>query len=598
MTDTFSPYAGRLQALQKEFTSKSLNGFLVPMEDAYLNEYVPPSDRRIEFLSGFTGSAALMIVLEDKVLFFTDSRYTLQASKEVPEDLCNQFDVEKQDPVKWLIDNIKEDIIIGFDPQLHCTHQIESMRKKLESSTINLRATDKNFIDEIWTSRPPVISEPIIAHEQRYTGKSSFDKRTEIALQLKKQKLDATLITDPASVAWLFNIRGSDIPYTPLPLSRAILYNDGRADWFVDTSKPTSGLHLTMGSNVTTYKLEEFLPTIKKLSEDKNNILLDPRQTPYIYTDCILKSAGKIKRGEDLCALPRACKNKTEIDGIQSAHRRDGAALVKLLAWVDKNMGQPPIKELDVVNQLETFRSEGSNHKGPSFTTISASGPNGAIVHYQPTEELNRQIDRDSFLLLDSGAQYLDGTTDVTRTIPTGKLTTEMMDRYTRVLKGHIALASICFPEGTSGAALDVLARQYLWQIGEDYGHGTGHGVGSYLNVHEGPQAISRNSPTALKVGMVISNEPGFYKAQHYGIRHENLQYVTELYDLSTPEQKIFGFSPLTLAPFDRRAILVDMLTEQEKIWLNAYHVRITKALMPQLDKSTSAWLEKMTKPI
>ncbi|MGE0109910.1 MAG: aminopeptidase P family protein [Bdellovibrionales bacterium] len=592
-------YKNRLNALRKEIKAAALDGFFVPMADAYLNEYVPPSERRIEFLSGFTGSAAFIIVLADSALFFTDSRYTLQAQDEVPTSLFIQFDTAKMDPTKWLLHNVSKTTLIGFDPRFHSTYQIESMRKKLESSPVSLRVLNKNPVDEIWTSRPAPLTAPIVAHDQRYTGQNSTDKRKELAKKLCTGKNDATLITDPASIAWLFNIRGGDVPDTPLPLSRAILYKDGTASWFVDPAKPTKDLSAFLGPEITVFNETDFTDSLQELGEKKSSVLLDPRHTPYIYTDCLLQAGGNVTRGDDLCALPRACKNKTEIEAMQNAHRRDGAALVKLLAWLDDQLQHnQPLTELDVVSQLETFRAQGSLHKGPSFPTIAASGPNGAIVHYRPTEQSNRPIDRDSFLLLDSGAQYLDGTTDVTRTIPTGKLTSEMKDRYTRVLKGHIALTSIRFPADTSGADLDVLARQYLWQIGEDYGHGTGHGVGAYLSVHEGPQAISRHAPTALREGMVLSNEPGFYKAGRYGIRHENLQYVTALPEISGDEQKMFGFMPLTLVPFDRRGLIIEMLETAEKEWLNAYHARVVKALMPQLDGLAKTWLEEMTKEI
>ncbi|HBM91024.1 MAG TPA: X-Pro aminopeptidase [Rhodospirillaceae bacterium] len=595
MNDSASPFAKRLQDLRSALLSQGLDGFLVPMADPYLNEYVPPSDRRITFLSGFTGSFAFILVLGDRAVFFTDSRYTLQAKEEVSSDLFELYDTSKKTPTLWIKENLSDTVKIGFDPRLHSTSQIEQFPKGLQGKSIKLTPLSQNPIDALWHNRPTPKCEPIIPHEEKYTGKESTLKREEIAQKLKKRHYVATILTDPTSVAWLLNIRGGDVPDMPLPLCRAIVKSDRSTDLFMDPEKLSEGLHHHLGHEITIYKEEDFPIALDQLGRTKSRVLIDPTQTPHIFTDRLLQSGAMIERGDDLCALPRACKNATEIDGMRAAHRRDGAALVKLLAWLDSVIPLGKTTEIDVDKKLEAFRAEGSLHKGRSFPTIAGSGPNGAIVHYRASEKTNRTLDQNTFLLIDSGAQYLDGTTDVTRTIPIGKLTHEMRERFTRVLKGHIALASIHFPEETTGADLDVLARQYLWEIGEDYGHGTGHGVGSYLSVHEGPQSISHNSRIPLRAGMVLSNEPGFYKAGFYGIRHENLQYVTQLPDISLPERKMLGFETLTLVPFDRRGIIIEMLTQTEKDWLNAYHTRIEKALRPQLDNESSAWLLEAT---
>lgn len=593
-----SVFSDRIQALRAEIKRQDLNGFLVPMADPFLSEYVPPSDRRIEFLTGFTGSAAFVVVLTDRAAFFTDSRYTLQAADQVPTDLFAQFDTAQKTPTDWLKENLRTQMKIGFDPRLHSARQIERMETEVIKLGASLTPATANPIDQIWKDRPEAPCAPIVPHEAIYAGKASALKRRELAEDLKKRGINAAILTDPASVAWLLNIRGGDLPHTPLPHSTAILRADDTVEWFVDQRKAPKGIERHLGNEVSRFAPDEFAPALKRLGEARSRVLIDPDETPYWIASLLAQSGAPIERAADPCALPRACKNNTEIDGMRAAHRRDGAAMVRLLAWLDETAPKGGLKELDVADKLAALRAEASLHRGPSFDTISGAGPNGAIVHYRPTQESNRPLDMGNFLLLDSGAQYLDGTTDITRTIAIGELTAEMKDRYTRVLKGHIALSAIRFPAGTCGADLDVLARQFLWEAGLDYGHGTGHGVGSYLSVHEGPQSISRRGNVGLRPGMVVSNEPGVYKPRHYGIRIENLQYVVELFEISSPEMKMYGFEPLTLVPYDRRAIIVDMLTKTERDWVNAYHARVHKALRPQLDEATAKWLAQATEKI
>lgn len=594
-----SPFHERLATLKTQIKGMALDGFLVPMADKYLNEYVPASDRRIEYLTGFTGSSAFVVVLADKAAFFTDSRYTIQAENQVPQDLYATYDVARQTPAQWLQDTLRPQMRIGFDPRLHAARQIERYETIAAAAGATLLPVDTNPIDAIWPERPETPVTPVMAHDAAYSGKGSLLKRQEVGEALREKGANAAVLTDPASVAWLLNVRGNDVPDTPLPLSFAILRSDGTAEWYVDPRKVGKTLERHLGGEITIYHEKEFAAGLRRLGEAKCKVVLDTSEASYDIVTRLRQSGAVIESGEDPCALPRACKNSTEIDGMRAAHRRDGAALVRLMAWFDTAMHEGRrLTEIDVEKQLTLYRAEGQLYRGPSFETIAGSGPNGAIVHYRADELSNRVIDPNSFLLLDSGAQYLDGTTDVTRTLPTGELTREMKDRYTRVLKGHIALASIRFPAGTAGADLDVLARQFLWAAGLDYGHGTGHGVGSYLCVHEGPMAISRRANTALSAGMVLSNEPGFYKPRHYGIRLENMQYVVELFEISTPDTKMYGFEALTLAPFDRRAIQLDLLTKIERDWLNSYHARVNKTLRPQLDEATGAWLGQMTQPL
>ncbi|MDD3181830.1 MAG: aminopeptidase P family protein [Alphaproteobacteria bacterium] len=595
---TPAPFSDRLQDLRAQFRKLDLDGYLVPMSDAYQNEYVARSERRIKFISGFTGTSGFVIVLIDRAAFFTDSRYTIQAEDQIPPDLFEVYNVSQKTPNEWLCANLRSKMKIGFDPKLHSGDQVKKLEIVALKHGASLVPVEQNLIDSIWVDRPEATLAPIVMHDTIYAGKSSSLKRHEIANTLQQEGLNAALITDPASIAWLLNVRGGDVPYTPLPLSTAILRADGTVEWFVDPAKITAPLERGLGTEVTRYAPSDFPSAAKRLGEANSRVLVDSTQASFHIISLLDQCGAHVSYGDNPCILPKACKNTTEIDGMRAAHRRDGAAVVKLLVWLDEQAHKGTVSELDVDKKLTDFRSNGSLYRGASFATIVGSGPNGAIVHYRVNQSTNRVLDQNSFLLLDSGAQYLDGTTDITRTIPLGEITSEMKDRYTRVLKGHIALASIRFPEGTSGADLDVLARQYLWKLGLNYGHGTGHGVGCYLGVHEGPHSISRSGKSPFHIGMVTSNEPGYYKARHYGIRLENLQHVIELFEISSPECKMLGFEPLTLVPFDRRAIDEALMTREEKAWLNAYHARVHKALRPQLDETAGQWLANACKTL
>lgn len=592
-----SPAETRLQALRAEMVRAGVEAYLVPMADAYQSEYVAPPDRRIGFLTGFTGSSAFVIVLADRAVFFTDSRYTLQSQEQVDAALYEILDTAQKLPSDWLAENLRPKMRVGFDPALHTQAQIERLEASALKQNASLTPVEGNLVDLIWPDRPSLAPKPAVAHDVSYAGKSSALKRQELAAALAQKNVNAAVIADPASIAWLLNIRGDDLPMTPVALSALILKADGTAEWFLDPRKASGALAAHLGSEVIRYDEADFAAALRRLGEARSRVLVDPAGLSYRFFAILRESGATLEKGSDPCALPRACKNTTEIEGMRAAHRRDGAALVKLLAWLDRNAARRPT-ELEIEAQLEAFRAEGTFYKGTSFETIAGAGPNGAIVHYRATQETDAPLRENSFLLLDSGGHYLDGTTDVTRTIPVGAITNEMKDRYTRVLKGMIALSCIRFPEGASGADLDVLARQYLWAEGLDYGHGTGHGVGSYLCVHEGPQSISHRGNVPLKIGMVLSNEPGFYKPRHYGIRLENMMYVTELFEITGPERKMLGFETLTLAPFDNKAIALDLLTKAEKDWINAYHKRVFKALRPQLDEATGAWLAGATAEI
>jgi Xaa-Pro aminopeptidase len=592
-------FTTRLKALREELRKQKLDGFLAPVADEYQSEALPPSAQRVAFLTGFTGSAGLAALTSDRLLgkaaFFTDGRYTLQANQQLPEGLYEIFDSVQKAPSDWLKENARPGFQIGFDPLLHTADSIERLQKALDRTGIDVVPVKANPIDAFWPDRPAPPFAPVYAYDTRYAGQSSDDKRRQIAETLKKDGIQAALITDSASIAWILNVRGGDLPYSPLPLSVAILRADASLEWFIDPRKITTGLEGFLGADVTRYNMDDLPSALRRLGETRSRVRADPSEVSYWMMKALGKSGAKIDRGEDPCALPKACKNAAELEGMRAAHRRDGAALANFLCWLDANADSGSVTELSAEEKLLECRAAMPMFKGLSFATIAGSGSNGAIVHYRATPESNRTLDPNSLFLIDSGGQYLDGTTDVTRTVAIGTPTAEMRDRFTRVLKGHIALAAIVFPEGTTGAELEVLARQYLWSAGLDYSHSTGHGVGSYLNVHEGPQGISRRGQTPIKPGMVLSYEPGYYKPKHYGIRIENVQAVVERIELNTPEHKMLGFEPLTLAPIDRRLIDTVLLLPAEREWLNAYHARVRQAIRPLVSNGTVGWLERVT---
>jgi len=590
-----SVFAERLKSLRDELSILGLEGFLVPMADEYQSEYVPPSAQRIAFLSGFTGSAGFIIVLKDKAAFFTDGRYTLQASQQVPGDLFTVFDSADKSPSDWLSENARAGSKIAFDAWLHTADQINRLKKAIEKAAATLSPVERNLVDVIWNDRPAPPVAPIYPHDIVYAGKSSADKRNGIANDLKRKSLGSAVITDTTSIAWLLNVRGGDVPTTPLPLSFAVIHEDASVKWFVDPRKLTDQLPKHLGPDVLIEKPEDFARTLDMLAKSGKAIRIDPTESASWVVERLKSAHAKLDLGDDPCALPKACKNPTEQLGMRNCHKRDGAALAQFFAWLEGSMASNEVTEISAAEKLAAFRGVNNLYRGPSFDTISGAGGHGAIVHYKATPTTNRRLEPGQLYLLDSGGQYLDGTTDVTRTISLGAPTPEMRDRFTRVLKGHIALAAVRFPDGTVGAELDALARQYLWGAGCDYSHGTGHGVGYYLNVHEGPQGISRRSNVSLKPGMIVSNEPGYYKAGAYGIRIENLQVVTEATEIPGGDKKMLGFETLTLAPIDQRLIEVSMLTTPEREWLNAYHARVRKIITPMVDAVTAEWLDAAT---
>jgi Xaa-Pro aminopeptidase len=550
----------KLKDLREFMQQQGLSALLIPHTDAFQGEYIAPHCERLKWLTGFTGSAGFAVVGKEKAAFFTDGRYILQAKEEV-SITYEHYNIIEKSPVQWVSENLSAQEKIGFDPWLFTEAQ-------LKRYTSILVALEENPIDTLWTDRPEPPKDFIRLHPLKYTGESDESKRKRICAPLKT---DHVLITSCDSIAWLLNIRGNDLPFTPIVHSMCVLHKDGSYDLFVDLEKINGEVfnHLHQGRG-RAIDIRFLLHHLQRL---EGTCQVDPQTAPFI----LLQTLGeKVVRGQDPCVLPKALKNEVEIKGAINAHIQDGVAICRFLNWLRDQPLQGETTELSAAQKLYEFRKKGQPFEGLSFNTISSFGPHGAIIHYKATPESDVPLTRDGLYLLDSGGQYLTGTTDITRTIALGAPTPEQKDRYTRVLKGHIALATACFPKGTTGSQLDILARQFLWEVGCDYDHGTGHGVGSYLNVHEGPQNISkRNLDVPLQPGMILSNEPGYYKEGEYGIRIENVVRVVELPDL----KRFYGFETLTLVPLEKKLIEESLLTEKEKQWIEGYEARVFEML-------------------
>ena len=588
--------ASRVAALRAELKRRGLDGFVVPRADRQQNEYLPASEERLAWLTGFTGSAGAAVVLTDKAAVFVDGRYTVQAASQVDGKVFIIEHLVEKPPAQWLEQNLKSGAKLGYDPWLHTADGAEKLKKVCATVGATLVPVDGNPIDALWSDRPAPPSGPVVLRDIKLAGESATDKLNRIRVEIDKLRADVLVVSDPQNVAWTFNIRGSDVAHTPLALACAVIPRDGRPSLYVDGAKL---------DNAVRHALEEFADVLTSddLTRDLaamagKTVRLDAGSAADALTRLIADNNGKPDRGADPITLMKAVKNHAEIGGMKAAHKRDGAAMVRFLHWFDGAAASGTLTEIEAVAALESFRRETGLLKDISFPTISGSGPNGAIVHYRVTESSNRTIGNNQLFLIDSGAQYEDGTTDVTRTVAVGGASEEMCDRFTRVLRGHIAIATAVFPDGTSGAQLDSLARMPLWQAGLDFDHGTGHGVGSYLSVHEGPARISKLGTVPLKRGMILSNEPGYYKTGAYGIRIENLVLVTAAPAPEGAEKPLNAFETLTLAPIDRRLILTRMLTAKERAWVDAYHAQVQATLGPLLDAPTRAWLDLATRPL
>lgn len=587
----------RLSALRAKIADLGLDGFVVPHSDAHQNEFLPPNAERLAWLTGFTGSAGTAVVLADRAAIFVDGRYTLQVRDQVDADLYEFRHLTEAPVTDWLAGALSEDMRLGLDPWLHTQAGVERLRKSVESAGARLVYVEANPVDAVWADQPPPPAAKVVPHDIRFAGRSSADKRRALGAALAREDLDAAILTGPDSIAWLLNVRGGDVDHTPLALSFAILAADGAVDWFVAQGKRTAELSAHLDDGVEMHDPETFADAIDALRGRR--VLAAPDGAAAWIFDRLETAGATVLRGSDPVTLLKAIKNETELAGARAAHLRDAVALARFLYWLDASAPGGEVDEISAAAKLEEFRRSGEHFRDTSFDTISGAGPNGAIVHYRVTPQTNRTLADGELYLVDSGAQYLDGTTDVTRTVAIGAPSDEMRDRFTRVLKGHIALASLRFPPGTSGAQIDAFARQALWQAGIDYDHGTGHGVGSYLGVHEGPQRISKTGGSVtLQAGMIVSNEPGYYKAGEYGIRIENLVAVTAAEDVIGGERAMHGFETLTLAPVDRNLIDTVLLDREEREWLDAYHARVAAEVGPLLDGDTRDWLMAATAPL
>ena len=590
------PRVERLMLLRERLVADGLAGFIVPRADEHQGEYVPQRGQRLAWLTGFTGSAGMAVVLRDRAAIFVDGRYTLQAAAQVDTQAFAIRHLIDEPASAWLAGAVGKGEVIGYDPWLHTPLEVERLRAGVERSGATLRAVDENPLDAVWLGRPAAPLAPVFAQPESFAGESAADKRARIGKALAGEGAAAAVLTMPESIAWLLNIRGGDVPHTPLPLSFAIVKADGAVTLFIERRKLTAGLDRHLGNAVTIEAPDRLGPALDALAK-AGRVQVDPATGASWVFDRLSPAGAQIHRAADPCLLAKACKNKVELDGTREAHRRDGAAVTRFLAWLAHEAPRGDLREIAASDRLEAIRKEGRYFRDLSFPTISGAGSNGAIVHYRASPETEKTLDPGTLYLLDSGAQYLDGTTDITRTIAIGTPSTEMRENFTRVLKGHIALATARFPKGTTGAQLDGFARRALWQVGLDYDHGTGHGVGSYLSVHEGPQRISK-APSAqpLLPGMIVSNEPGYYKTGAYGIRIENLIVVQPTEDAG--EREMLCFETITLAPIDRALVARDLLDRGEAAWLDAYHARVRETIGPLVDAETRAWLEQATAPI
>jgi Xaa-Pro aminopeptidase len=590
--------AARVAALRAELKRRGLDGFVVPRADRFQNEYVPPSDERLAWLTGFTGSAGAAIVLADRAVIFVDGRYQVQVREEVDETIFAVAHLVEDPPPAWIEANLPTEAKLGYAPWLHTVEGAERLAKACAAAGASLVAVDNNPLDAVWTDRPPPPGGAVVLHDLRYAGEDAATKLERVRGALAKPAADALVVSDPQAVSWLFNIRGSDLPHTPVVLAFALVPHTGRPALYIDGRKLGNDVRHRLEALAEVRAEAEFERDLAALGGNKRAVRLDPYACPDAIARLVNAAGGRAVPASDPIAPMKAVKNAAEIAGARAAQLRDGAAVTRFLAWFDREAPGGRLTEIDTVEALESFRRDTGLLKDVSFPTIAGAGPNGAIVHYRVTRGSNRRIAADELFLIDSGGQYEDGTTDITRTVIVGTPSADMRRNFTRVLKGHIAIARAVFPEGTSGAQLDSFARQFLWQAGLDFDHGTGHGVGSYLSVHEGPARIAKFGAAPLLRGMILSNEPGYYRAGAYGIRIENLVLVTERAPVAEAEKPLNAFETLTLAPIDARLVEPALLTTEETAWLEAYHARVREALAPLVDAPTRDWLAQATAPL
>ncbi|MBA4783451.1 MAG: aminopeptidase P family protein [Rhizobiales bacterium] len=588
----------RIAKLREVMRAAGFDGFLVPRADEHQGEYVPPHAERLAFATGFTGSAGIAVILHDRAAIFVDGRYTLQVRDQVATSVIEPINSADQTIVAWLEKTLKPGMRLAYDPWLHTVNDVAKLSKASEKAGANLVASD-NLVDRIWQDQPALPAALVSLQPLEYAGQAAFEKITALQGEILRLKAAAFLLTQPDSICWLLNIRGADVPHTPLVLAFMIVPASGKAELFLDPAKCPPDIRDALTPYVTLRPRDALLQSLEAIS---GPIALDPSNASAVFKTHIEAAGGALIEAQDPCILPKARKNAAEREGSRRAHRRDGAAICRFLAWLSRRPAEA-LDEIQAARQLETFRrmmgeADGVRLCDLSFDTISGFGPNGAIVHYRVTEATNRRFENGTLYLIDSGGQYQDGTTDITRTVAIGTPDAAMKRHFTLVLKGMIAIARLRFPEGTSGAQIDAFARHALWQHGLDFDHGTGHGVGSFLGVHEGPQRISKISTVPLEPGMIVSNEPGFYKTAAYGIRIENLLIVTEPAEIAGGERPMMGFETLTFAPIDRTLIEPDFLDAGERSWLDFYHCEVRQRIAPLLEGQDRLWLEAATRPL
>ena len=588
----------RVAALRAELQKRGLTGFIVPSADRHQSEYVPASQARLPWLTGFTGSAGTAIVMADRAVLIVDGRYTLQAANEIEPSLFAVVPLAETAPDAWLETNLTAEDRFGYDPWLYTVDGAEKLGKACAAAGATLVAVEPNPIDAIWTERPAEPSGPVALHDLRYAGEAAADKIARVQAEIAKLRADALIVSDTQAIAWTFNIRGADVSHVPVAMAFAIIPRTGRPALYVDGRKLSNEVRSRIEQLADVRTPDEFTRDAGLLGQEHRVVRLDQATAADALARLISSHGGKATRGSDPIALMKAVKNAAEIDGARAAQKRDGIAMVRFLAWFAREAPHGKLTEIDAVEALETFRRESGVLKDVSFPTIAGAGPNGAIVHYRVSRETNRRIVPGELFLIDSGGQYEDGTTDITRTLAVGVPSEEMRRRFTLVLKGHIAIARTVFPNGTTGAQLDLFARRDLWEAGLDFDHGTGHGVGSYLSVHEGPARIAKHGNVALNRGMILSNEPGYYKTGAYGIRIENLVLVVEGPDVDGSEKPLNAFETLTFAPIDRILIAPEMMSDDEIVWLDDYHAKVAATLRWDLDLDTRAWLDAATEPL
>ncbi len=599
MTKTVaSLHRDRLTSLRHLMKKHKLVAYLVPRQDEFQGEYVAAYAERLHWLTGFSGSWGVAIVTMTEAFIFVDGRYTVQVREQIDEKLVQPKHLVDEPPHQWIEKHIKKGGRVGYDPWLTTMADADRYGASCKKAGVTFAALTPNLIDQIWTDQPDRPTSPIFSHPMEFAGKSVADKLSACSKSMADAACEFAIIAEPSSIAWLFNIRGKDIPYTPVVPAYAVLKRKAKAELFINPAKVPDKVRTELADHVTIKKPADIEKSLSAIGKRKVNILADASSAPDAMGKIIAKTKAMIVPGTDPCTMPKARKNKVEQEGARQAHLRDGAAMVHFLHWLELEANVGELNEIDVAQKLRGFRDTSNLLADLSFETIPASGPHAAIPHHHADPVHPRKLQPNEIFLIDSGGQYRDGTTDITRTVIIGQPTEEMRDRFTRVLKGMIQISLLHFPAGTTGGHIDAFARNALWRAGLDYDHGTGHGVGSFLSVHEGPARISKASTVALQTGMILSNEPGYYKPKHYGIRIENLLLVKEPEKPEGGDRDMLSFETLTLCPIDRRLIETRLLTREELDWLDTYHARVWRELRPLVDGPLANWLTKACGPL